>query len=282
MNSPQAFDRIFYPSDFTPESQVAFAHGLKIAMQSKSHLQMMHVDTTDEADWDHFPSVQDALERWKVLPTDSSRDQVGRLGLDVTKMIASSKDPVQACLDFFDVNDVDLIVLSVHQRDGLMRWLGTMVGERISAGSKQNTLFIPIGQKGFVSLETGEVTLKNILVPVVKKPRPESSIEFVQRLTQSLELESGSVTLLHVGSSDTMPFVKYPLEGGWKWNCIREEGDRTETIVKVAKNLDADLIVMTTDGPDRFLDGLRGTTSERVLRRAHCPIVVIPIDSITE
>ena len=25
---------------------------------------------------------------------------------------------------------------------------------------------------------------------------------------------------------------------------------------------------MTTDGPDGFLDGLRGTTSERVLRKA--------------
>ena len=79
-----------------------------------------------------------------------------------------------------------------------------------------------------------------------------------------------------------MPFVKHPLEGGWKWNVVREEGDRTETIVKVAKDLDADLIVMTTDGQDRFLDGLRGTTSERVLRKAHCPVVVIPIESITE
>jgi len=85
-----------------------------------------------------------------------------------------------------------------------MRWLGTIVGERISASAKQNTLFIPVGQKGFVSLEHGEVTLKNILIPMVKKPRPESSVEFVQQLIRSLELESGSVTLLHVGASETM------------------------------------------------------------------------------
>jgi nucleotide-binding universal stress UspA family protein len=79
-----------------------------------------------------------------------------------------------------------------------------------------------------------------------------------------------------------MPFVKYPLEGNWKWNCVRVGGDRTETILRVAKDIEADLIVMTTDGPDRFLDGLRGTTSERVLQKASCPVAVIPIESVEE
>jgi nucleotide-binding universal stress UspA family protein len=172
MSFQPSFDRIFHPSDFTPESEIAFAHALKIALQGKTCLQMMHVDAADEADWDHFPSVQDTLERWNVLPAGSSNDQVELLGLEISKVIASSHDPVQACFDFFEVNDVDLIVLSVHQREGLMRWLGTIVGERISASAKQNTLFIPAGQEGFVSLEDGKVTLQNILIPMVKKPRP--------------------------------------------------------------------------------------------------------------
>ena len=79
-----------------------------------------------------------------------------------------------------------------------------------------------------------------------------------------------------------MPFVQYPHIEGWTWNRVRIEGDRTETIVNFAKGIGAKLIVMTTDGPDRFLDGLRGTTSERVLRKSHCPVAVIPIDSIVE
>ena len=41
-----------------------------------------------------------------------------------------------------------------------------------------------------------------------------------------------------------------------------------------------DLMVMTTDGPDGFLDGLRGTTSERVLRKAHCPVADLPVGSM--
>ena len=79
-----------------------------------------------------------------------------------------------------------------------------------------------------------------------------------------------------------MPFVQHPLNDSWVWNKVRVEGDRTEEIVKFAEETDAKLIVMTTDGPDRFLDGLRGTTSERVLRKAHCPVAVVPVESIVE
>lgn len=282
MPSQVSFDRLFHPSDFSPSSEVAFAHALIIALKSKASLQMMHVDTKDEADWDHFPSVQATLERWGVLPIGSPKERVGALGLDINKVIASSHDPVQACLNFFDIHDVDLIVLSVHQREGLMRWIGPLVGERISAGSRQNTLFIPVGRDGFVSPADGSVHLQNILVPIVKKPRPEAGVQFVRQLTQSLELAHGTVTLLHVGPPESMPFVEHPLEGGWIWNRVRVDGERVESILQVAKEIDADLIVMTTDGPDRFLDGLRGTTSERILRKANCPVAVIPVESIVE
>jgi nucleotide-binding universal stress UspA family protein len=217
-----------------------------------------------------------------VLPEGSSKELVNQLGVGISRAIASSTDPVQACLDYLEIHDVDLIVLSVHQREGMMRWLGKMIGERISYGSKQNTLFIPAGRNGFVSPESGMVTLENILIPVVKKPRGEPSVEFVQKLISSLDLVTGSVSLLHVGPSETMPLVQHPQSNGWTWNRVRLEGERTETIVQFAKDIDANLIVMSTDGPDRFLDGLRGTTSERVLRKAHCPVAVIPVESIVE
>ena len=276
------FDTIFHPSDFSIASNIAFVHALKIAIESKAILQMMHVDRNYRADWDDFPSVLETLIRWKVLPEGSEKNAVAKLDVSVSKVIASSKDPVQACTEYLEINEVDLIVLSVHQREGMMRWLGGIVGERISQSSKQNTLFIPVGQSGFVSQVDGSVTLDHILIPVVKKPRAESAVEFVQDLISSLNLPFGTVTLLHVGPSETMPFVQYPQKDGWTWNRIRLPGDRTETIVNYAKDIGAKLIVMTTDGPDRFLDGLRGTTSERVLRKAHCPVAVIPVDSISE
>lgn len=282
MSTTNQLSRIFYPSDFSSDSEVAFFHAIKLALQSKASLQMMHVDTEDQAEWEDFPDVQKTLQRWKVIPEGSGQQAIDEVGLDISKIIATSPDPVKACLEYLDVNEADLIVLSVHQREGLMRWLGNMTGEKISFGAKQTTLFLPAGRPGFINPETGDVHLKSILIPVVKKPRSDTSIEFVKRLIKSLDLVAGSVTLLHVGTSETMPFVKHPIGNAWTWSRLRLEGDATETIVHFAKVVEADLIVMTTDGPDRFLDGLRGTTSERVLRRAHCPVACIPVESVIE
>ena len=188
IENAKPFNNIFHPSDFSAASNVAFVHALKLALDGKAMLQMMHVDKHGMANWDDFPSVRETLIRWKVLPEGSGREAVEKLGVSVNKLIASCSDPVKACIDYFEIHDVDLIVLSVHQRDGVMRWLEGVVGERISQGAKQNTLFIPVGQSGFVSQVDGSVTLDHILIPIVKKPRGEAAVRFVKDLIANLNL----------------------------------------------------------------------------------------------
>jgi nucleotide-binding universal stress UspA family protein len=46
-------------------------------------------------------------------------------------------------------------------------------------------------------------------------------------------------------------------------------GDPVETILREAALWEPDLIVFTTQGHMDFLDALRGSTTERVLRGAH-------------
>ena len=74
--------------------------------------------------------------------------------------------------------------------------------------------------------------------------------------------------------------MKLPEDTDWTWNLVAEAGEPAETILQTATELGADLIVMTTDGPDGFLDGLRGTTSEHVLREARCPVANLPVGSM--
>jgi nucleotide-binding universal stress UspA family protein len=142
------------------------------------------------------------------------------------------------------------------------------------------TLFLPHGVEGFVSRKDGSVALRNILVPIASKPRPQPAVEAAARLIRNLALPAGTVTLIHAGPASGMPAVKLPEDTGWTWNRVAKEGEPTEVILQVAGEVAADLIVMTTDGPDGFLDGLRGTTSERVLRQARCPIANLPVGSM--
>jgi nucleotide-binding universal stress UspA family protein len=73
-----------------------------------------------------------------------------------------------------------------------------------------------------------------------------------------------------------MPEVRYPELAGWRWNRITRRGDAIEVINQTARETKTDLIVMTTDGRNGFLDALRGSHSERVLRQSRCPVLVIP------
>ena len=52
-----------------------------------------------------------------------------------------------------------------------------------------------------------------------------------------------------------------------------------QTIIDASNDTQADLIVMVTDGRNGFLDGLRGSHSERVLRQAGVPLLTVPVGS---
>lgn len=73
-----------------------------------------------------------------------------------------------------------------------------------------------------------------------------------------------------------MPELTCPEVPGWRWNRMTKGGEVIEAIHQAAGETDADLIVMTTDGRNGFLDALRGSHSERVLRESRCPVLAIP------
>jgi Universal stress protein family len=227
-----------------------------------------------------FPAFATRLSDGSSSPKGSPKSSVGQLGIDVSKVIASSKDPVKACLGFLEKHPGDLIVLAVHQHKGRMRWLEKSVGKPIARGAGQMTLFIPHGVEGFISRKDGSISLRNIVIPVTSKPRPQPSLEGAARLIRNLELPAGTVTLLHVGPAAEMPSMRLPDDTKWSWNRMAKPGEPADTILQTAMELRADLIVMTTDGPGGFLDGLRGTTSERVLRKAPCPVANLPVGSM--
>jgi nucleotide-binding universal stress UspA family protein len=54
-------------------------------------------------------------------------------------------------------------------------------------------------------------------------------------------------------------------------------GDPAEQIAKVARELDADLVILPV-GPKGVIDRLFGNTvAEKVVRNLHCPLLILPI-----
>ncbi|HSA61624.1 MAG TPA: universal stress protein [Nitrospiraceae bacterium] len=267
---------VFHPSDFSEASETAFAHALKAALVAKAALTILHVSPGGERDWTEFPGVRQTLERWGILPRNSPKSAVPELGINVRKIIAKDKDPVKSVLAFLDHEPTDLIVLATQQDKGRVRWLANSVAQPVARKSRQMTLFIPAGVKGFVSLQNGSVSLKNILIPIAPVPSPQPAIHAAVRIAQRLNCPAGRFTILHVGDESAMPEVSCPDVPGWEWKKLSQQGDITPVILETARATEADLIVMSTEGRDGFLDALRGSHSEQVLRQCACPLLAIP------
>jgi nucleotide-binding universal stress UspA family protein len=71
--------------------------------------------------------------------------------------------------------------------------------------------------------------------------------------------------------------IELPVRKGWTFDRVVREGEVVETIVHVAEATKADLVLMTTEGHDGFLDALRGSTTERVMRSVSCPMLAVPV-----
>jgi nucleotide-binding universal stress UspA family protein len=216
------------------------------------------------------------LERWRVLPPGSPRSAVPALGIDVTKVLSKESDPVTASLRYIERNPTDLIVLATSQHEGRARWLSNAVAEPLARESGLMTLFIPPGVGGFVSRSDGSVSLRSILIPVAGDPSPRVAVEAARRVASGLGREDVAFTALYVGAPADMPALAFAPRSGWSWRAMTGQGDVVQTILAVAGECAADLIVMATRGHQGFLDALRGSTTERVLRHARCPLLAVP------
>ena len=270
---------IFHPSDFSAASEVAFGHALKIALQSKAKLDIMHVEThlsPEKPYWLDFPAVRATLIRWGILPEGVRPDAVARAGLRIRKILKSGVDPVETMLRHFRRLPPDLVVLATHQREGIERWLHKAVAEPLARRSGAMTLFVPREGRGFVSLTDGSVELQRILIPVDHDPDPQTVLSKALLLTRGLGCVAGEFRLIHVGRHGTAPVIDLPDCPGWSYEIKVRQGDVVDEILKTEHDWHPDLMVLATRGHLDFLDALRGSTTERVLRGVRCPVLAVP------
>jgi nucleotide-binding universal stress UspA family protein len=269
---------VLHPTDLSEASARAFAHALAIALLRETKLTILNVGdrAQGESPWTDFPGVRETLEAWGLLERGSPRAAVyDELKIRVKKVAIGSRDPLAAILDFQRETPSDLIVLATHGRDGLPRWILGSVSEPLARKSKAMTLFVPAGGRGFVSPRDGRLSLRNILIPVDHEPRPDAAIQFATRAAEAIGRDTVAITLLHVGESRS-PEVELPEGKAWSWSRVQRQGDAVEEIVRLASEASADLIVMVTAGHQGILDAVRGSTTERVLRNAPCPLLAVP------
>lgn len=141
------------------------------------------------------------------------------------------------------------------------------------------------------------IGLKRILAPTDLTPGAKKAVEYAMALAEGFNAQ---LTLLHVYDAPNMDDYKQGPDDcsladlirqnahanlNSFWSEIKQEYPRTDTqlrcgvpaeeIVAAARELDVDLIVISTHNYNWLTHLIRGSDAEQVLRHAPCPIMVV-------
>jgi len=264
-----------HPTDFSDLSGIALAHALRIALAGKSKLHLLHVEPHDTDVPMVFPHVRRLLVQWGLSEADDPPSVVAsKLGIEVDTTLIRRQEPTQGIIGFLRENAFDLIVLATHGRDGLEYWRKGSVAEIVARHAAAPSLFIAPGARGFVSQISGDVQLRRALVPIDASPSPDMAITMTALIGRLLTGGELGLDLLHVGRS--APAVPAAASQRALPQVMLRQGHVAETIVDAAIEFEADVIGMATAGHRNILDMLRGSTTERVVRHAPCPVLAVP------
>jgi len=278
MSPPSLVRSVLHPTDFSIASERAFANALAIALLGPAALTLLHVGRkADPADWSRFPPVRGTLERWGLLKEGSEKSDVyAKLRMEVKKVELKGSFTALAIANFLESYPHDLIVLATEGEAGLSHWFSSSASESIVRAARTMALFVPQeAKRGLVSLDNGEYTLRNILLPVDHAPNCAEAIDLAKRTTSIFGKARVAITLLHIGSG-AAPALHLEDSTAWTMKIEHKSGEVVAEILAAADRLKADMIVMPTEGAKGLVEMLRGSTTQQVLRRAPCPVLAVP------
>lgn len=266
--------RILHATDFDPAGEAAFAHALRIAIEGKARLYILHVvrDGAAEA-WSQFPHVRELLAGWGLMdPRNPPQAIERRLGVHVEKISIRSPDVRQSIARFAREHECDLLVLGTHGRAGAGLFGAGLIDD-LSVRVHARTLFIPIDASGFVDPRTGHMNIDSVLIPVDDEFSPAVALRRIQATLQ-LIAPRARLHFLHVGRK--LPALRDEAGAPFELPIVLRQGDVTQAISSFARECGARLVAMPTAGRQGVFDALRGSTTERVLYEAKLPVLAAP------
>jgi nucleotide-binding universal stress UspA family protein len=271
---------VLHPTDLSEASLTAFHHALAFAIRRGAQFTLLHAVGRRETDsWVDFPSVRDTLARWRESGTTQAlEDKIRRSS--ISKVELPIRDPVAACRDYTGRHPVDMIVLATEGRSGLSRLIRASRAERLARESRLFTLFVPAEGRSFVDPETGEVSLRRILLPIDPATDPRPAMLRAVQSAALLEDPSLEITLLHVhtGDADNTPVTDAPQLPFCQWKVVvRRSDDVAGEILRAAEDITADAIYMSTSWQKPAIGRRDLGVTEAVLEKAGCPVAAVPV-----
>lgn len=278
------FECILLPLDGSPRSEAVLL-GLDAILQRKdAEVVLLRVVPIPDR---HRPN-REAEERGRAEEyARRLEEQLSERGVRARRVVREGR-AAETILDVAAESRAELIAMTSHGRTGAARWTFGSVTEKVIRASPVPILVIrSFGRwtdKPIPTMPPGPPRFKTLLLPV-----QVPALRITPQVKAFAELFGSNVVVLHVLEREEggAPDYEARLEldavvnelsgGGIPVERLLRSGDPAEEIVRAADDLPADLVAMTTHGragPSRWA---LGSVTEKVLRAASAPLLLVRI-----
>jgi nucleotide-binding universal stress UspA family protein len=177
--------------------------------------------------------------------------------------------PVEAILGAIGEFDIDLVVIGTHGRGGMQRlWLGS-VAERVIRLSPRPVLAVRRGWP-----RTG---IQSILCPVSCS---ETGLQALEYAAATAKAEGARLMVLHSIESAQVPAeLRAACDRARAQSALEElivHGEPARAILEAVQQRSPDLVIMGAERRKTSLGEFFSSTTERVMRQAGAPLLVVP------
>lgn len=285
VQAPVRFGRILYPTDCLDEATVALKYAAGLARSFSSHLELANIidlaqtfPTMDVLSGPALDSIRRTGER------DLERISGPISGIPFTRRVIDGFESATLILDEAVNTNADLIVLGTSCKHGFSDTsLGARTAEIISSASCP---VLTVGPRVATPPE-GAITFQRILYATDFSSPARKAAAIAIGLGH---VEGTKVYLCHVVSkkeesrqpgcdeaslASLRALVPEEAKSWCSAECVVEHGKAAESILALAKRVNADLIVLGAHKHSYWLSLIHSGIVAAVLASAHCPVLTV-------
>ncbi|MFA5633430.1 MAG: universal stress protein [Porticoccaceae bacterium] len=286
------FQTILHATDFSEASRPALDQARKLARFHQAKLHLLHVEVIPEVVYStldiaalgnagEFTQSEPSGDRLKALVTAAEED--------ITLATVRHNRAAVAIADYAEHHGIDLIVVGSHGYSGI---------DRLLLGSEANKLLriatapVLVVRSGVVAKGDGSAPFSHLLAPV---DLSDASMATLRKADKLAALYGASLRVIHaidmiipthyayVPAESQLPQAREALSGFISQAALAVDaeqvvlpGPAAMAILETAAKQGIDLIIMSRSGLSGWQRFLIGSTTERVLNKAECAVLVLP------
>jgi len=294
------YEKILVPLDGSEIAEVALPYAEELAGRLGSEITLISVShSAEEQDQQIFQSyIQKTVESMRER-AERYFERPSERAIEVNSAILVG-NPAEKIVDYADSGDIDLIVMATHGRSGISRWALGSVADKVLRATERPVVLVR-AQNAHPYMHKKDI-LSKMLVPLDGSKEGEAVIPYIEELVSKLGGEiiffqvlalayhvhiSGDAAVQVPYTEKEMEPLKMSAQSYLKkmGSKLKERGIPTKyevkvgaagyEIIKLADEINADLVAMLTHGRSGIGRWVFGSVAERVVRSGNTPVLLV-------